>query len=223
MVIFHLTICLYAKSQGFKHDLEKIYTNYHNDKAVNLSLEYKLYDGHNITKLLDSSYAQMVILKDICYTKMDDVEMITNENHQLVVFHQMKKMVVSKLVQKSEDAFEVIRNLNEADYEIKETTFKGGNKRIRVYAYDGGVDSLDIVYNGTTFKLKHVLIFFNSDYLNSSEHPNGNTLMVRFMENKSGRVNFLKSKLSFNYYVKQNNSLFKPTDRYSDYSIIDNY
>lgn len=224
IVIYFLLISAQSFAISGKEFLKNIRSNYEDLKSLELSINYKLYQGYLSDKVVEEYNSEYMRSESGSYRKIGDTEIISTNSQQLMIDHESNVMYLTKSQRDNPLNIDIKETLKFCkDIIVKDN---GDTKELRLLIKDG----TDLPYaqvkvdvdkrfwiSSITFYYAIQVDFSDSYYTKEMDNPR---LEVSYVKLKK-RWNDREDLLSLDRFIKKSNSQFKTTSLYSSYQLLD--
>lgn len=166
LFLFFFTLSLPCLAQDLVNDLWKIRRKYFQPQGeIKYSVRMLFYDVSNLKQVEDSSHGTFCIAKNKTFADIENLVSITNDSLILVVDKADKKIFISKNFQNDaakKSSFSILDSIASA-LNLKIVPLEASSKefkKFRIHVPEGDVDSADIEYNGTSFLVNSLFIYY---------------------------------------------------------------
>ena len=213
-----------AVFEAYKQDWEKLSKTYENISQMSLDISYILYEDYASKNVMEEMDARVLRNGKDQYTRLGNIETITQDDLTLTVDHDDKLMLLAKAVQNSPHIALGLNTELIARYTDKiESGFtNNGHKYYRIWSNHSDAEKMEIFFDPDNFLLISVAIFYREILEEEDQTMITPTLLLTYGKPTS-LSNTEKAKIDIGSYLNKTANGYKPKTRYNNYTLENLY
>lgn len=213
----------HVHAQDYTTDMDKLTAKMESIEACHVISTVTMYDTKENLSVIQSFTAELK-RSDLFYrSKIDDIEIVSNQNMFVVIDHEEKLIQLQKVQKLSKAEQTFLKEFYEIDSisDVANTVDCVQNTDTEVVYQitlpKGLISSVQISIDKTNWVLKKLEYQYNSKY-----YPSGNFVVIEYQKFDL-EPDFAKSEFSGSEFIEQRGNSFVLTAQYKDWELINQY
>ncbi len=221
---FTQQVCL-MQAQDAKTDFVNLNKAYHNTKGMSMNMRYSLFENHVALKPQEQVNAIVKRSGEYVYYKLENVEFVHTPKYNLMVNHQLKRIMLGEHTMQFElwDEINYTSKLDEYLKICSKNVYSenGNTATYDLYLNKGQYSRVKIVFEKKTYMIQQMVFFSNVDQDITSDRSGKKSkirLEINFSNVQAG-IKIPEKEFSIQNYLDKSKDKYVCKPAYSGYKL----